>query len=282
MSPRHFSVFASVIASDRIRGLVALALSICLLAGPSRAQDNVTVGDCPGGPKLPLTFEIDCSHVKDATSRAHCKPFIENAACRVFFAYRKITGIDLEQTCRSVKFTIYDNDSWPHKEGDAGGLATRCGAEYMAQYSVDNAVASKIGPYETHELLHVYQSVLGALPYSHVLFAPSQAEAMREIGDVAAADRAVAQMKTAVAGFEERFARLAPNSAIDKCSYAELHIEATLYLAASNNVYRFYRTLVRGRLKDQADREARFNRMYDAVSGGTARKFLLAHGCAGF
>jgi hypothetical protein len=31
-----------------------------------------------------------------------------------------------------------------------------------------------------------------------------------------------------------------------------------------------------------ADRTARFNRMYDAVSGGEAKPFLLAHGCTAF
>lgn len=265
-----------------IFGLLIRALSITLLAASASAQDNFTVTSCPGQPRIPVTFQIDCSHVKSLTSKQHCKPFIENEACRVFFAYRKITGIELEKTCPSIKYTIYDKDSWPAKGEEAGGLALKCAVEYMAQYSVDSGAASKIGPYDTHELLHVYQAVLGALPDAHILFGPSQAEAMREIGDVEAADRAIARMKAATLNFEDRFAKLAPRLTIDKCVLAELQTEATLYLEDSKNVYRFYRTLVRSFAKNQADREARFNRMYDAVSGGRSRQFLLAHGCAPF
>jgi len=43
-----------------------------------------------------------------------------------------------------------------------------------------------------------------------------------------------------------------------------------------------YGKIERGGTKDMADRLARFNRMFDAVSGGTARPYLLEHGCAPF
>ncbi|HTP66141.1 MAG TPA: hypothetical protein VMJ66_12180 [Geobacteraceae bacterium] len=46
----------------------------------------------------------------------------------------------------------------------------------------------------------------------------------------------------------------------------------------NHNAEKFYRKLERGREKDMADRQARFNRMYDDVSGGTAREYLLSHG----
>jgi hypothetical protein len=45
-------------------------------------------------------------------------------------------------------------------------------------------------------------------------------------------------------------------------------------------VYDFCPDLQVGWLKDQVEREARFNRMFDKVSQGRARKFLLEHGCA--
>jgi hypothetical protein len=38
-----------------------------------------------------------------------------------------------------------------------------------------------------------------------------------------------------------------------------------------------YRKLGRVQLKDQADQERRFHRMYDVVSGGTAKQFLLKY-----
>lgn len=50
----------------------------------------------------------------------------------------------------------------------------------------------------------------------------------------------------------------------------------------TNNVERFYRKLERSRTSDMADRQARFNRMYDEVSDGTAKRYLVSHGCAAF
>ena len=66
----------------------------------------------------------------------------------------------------------------------------------------------------------------------------------------------------------------------DRCRLAESNLEARLYISNRQNVYAFYRKLPPGGSKEQADREARFNRMFDAVSEGRARTFLLAHGCA--
>lgn len=68
----------------------------------------------------------------------------------------------------------------------------------------------------------------------------------------------------------------------DPCVQAELYEEALLYMKGQTSVELFYSKLQRGWLKDQADREARFNRMYNAVSGGQAKPFLLAHGCGPF
>lgn len=261
----------------------AVAIVLVALFSPgASAQDHVTVSSCPGGEKLWVPFTIDCSHLKDPQSKAHCEPFIRNQACKVFAAYRKITGINLEQNCKSIKYTIYDKDSWPHKEGDAGGMAGHCAVEYMAQYSVDGNVRMASGPYDTHELLHEYQDVLGALPYSHILFGPSQAEAMKLVGDAAGFKRAIAEMKKSTEAFEVMYQRETSKPAYDRCVLAELHTEDALYLENNDNVYQFYRKLVRSRLKDMNDRQARFNRMYDAVSGGKSRAFLLAHGCQPF
>ncbi len=260
-----------------------LLCSIVIAALPlgASAQDQITVSNCPAG-KSPVAFEIDCSHLKDAQSKARCLPFIENQACKVFPAYRKITGINLEQNCKSIKYTIYDKESWPHKEGDAGGLTLHCAVDYMAQYSVDGSLRMASGPYDTHEILHVYQDVMGALPYSHILFAPSQAEAMKLVGDTVGFDRSLGQMKKTAAAFEGLYQKEASRPAYDRCVSAELYIEAMLYIENNDTVYQFYRKLVRSRAKDMNDRQARFNRMYDAVSGGKSRQYLLAHGCLPF
>jgi hypothetical protein len=243
------------------------------------AADETSILSCSGQPKTPITFQIDCSHVKNDTDKKLCAPFLKNQACKVFSAYREITGIKFEATCPAIKYTIYEDDNWPHGKGE-GGLALHCAIDYLAEYSI--RTKSKIGAYDTHELLHEYQEVLGALPYQHILFGPSQAEAMRLIGDVQGYQKAVERLREDSATFEERFQKLGPKASIDKCTFAEIEIEQSLYLDKNDNVYQFYRKLVRSRIAAQADRETRFNRMYEVVGGDKARRFLLAHGCASF
>ena len=270
-------------SSNRTKRLVLICLAIACASwsnsAPALAQDTITVSSCAGQVQIPVKFQIDCSRIKDPTAKQSCRPFIENVACKVFPAYRKITGINLEETCSSIKYTIYENSNWPHPKGE-GGLALRCAVDYISDYSL--GFRSKLGPYDVHEILHEYQSVLGALPKAHALFGPSMTEAMREIGDAAYEGR-FAELKKEVANIEDRFRTGAVKSG-DSCAVAETAVEERLYIQNPKTVYLFYRDLVRGRLKDQADREARFNRMYVEASGGQewVKKFLLDHGCAPF
>jgi len=250
------------------------------LAAPAHAQDVVTVDHCPGPAPLPVTFQVDCAHVADPQLKAECRPFAENQACKVFFAYRKITGINLEQYCPTFTYTLYDKNQWPQEPGDAGGFARKCGADL----TTDGIIQSGIGPYDVHEILHVYQdNVLGALPDAHILFGPAMAEAQRLIGDGKSYWNTMSRMKaelnrTANAP-NPREASLPPER---QCVAAEFYIEDSLYVKSTNNVYLFYRKIEPGGTKDMANRLARFNRMFDAVSGGTARPYLLAHGCTPF
>ena len=127
----------------------------------------------------PDTCEIDCSHLKDPQSKAHCEPFITNQACKLYPAYRKITNVVLEKWCKSVKYTIYEPDSWPKQDSEAGagGMTRSCSVDYLAKYSVDSYFRLAGTPYDTHEILHVYQMGIGgisSLQYIHSLFGPSQ------------------------------------------------------------------------------------------------------------
>jgi hypothetical protein len=91
-------------------------------AAISTAREEVTtITACPSQTTIPVKFVVDCSHVKDAATRQLCSPFIANQACKVFPAYRKITGIRLEQRCPTITYTIYDKDNFPHA-GGAGDL----------------------------------------------------------------------------------------------------------------------------------------------------------------
>ena len=113
----------------------AIAFACWTLCNSLFAQDVVAVSSCPDRLALPVTFVVDCSHVADLATKQLCRPFAENQACKVFWAYRNITGIHLEEKCPTFKYTIYDRDKSPHKEGE-GGLALHCGADYMADYSL--------------------------------------------------------------------------------------------------------------------------------------------------
>ena len=264
----------------RVFLIIAAVPVAAVLSAPIRAQDLVTVADCPGSDPPQVTFQVDCSQVADPATKALCRPFAQNQACKVFPAYRKITGIHMEDSCPVFKYTIYDRDKWPYPDSKDGGLAGRCGAQILTDFSLLNT-SPQIGPIDVHEILHVYQSALGALPYQHILFAPSMTEARHLIGDSKGYATEFVQMKQdfnrAKADFE-----VGRTKGDNECLQAELYEENLLYLKDHNNVEQFYLKLEPGRNKDMADRQARFNRMYDAVSGGEAKPFLLSHGCPAF
>lgn len=266
------------------RGFFCVQGLLLVLAFPTMvfAQDQASVSTCPGQPKIPVSFQIDCSHVKAPADKELCHPFIQNQACKVFPAYRKITGINLENTCKSIKFTIYDDDNWPHPKGE-GGLALNCGVDYLAKYSLQAHPRSKIGPYDVHELLHEYQIALGALPDAHVLFSSSMAEALKEIGETDEYNRSMQNIKAEAPRLKQEL-QDGKIPEPKRCPVAETQIEETLYLENSGSVYAFYRKLTISRNPSQADRQARFDRMFYIVSGPKpeVKKFLLDSGCSPF
>jgi len=264
------------------RVVMCLAVAWVLWITPATAQDQATVSRCPGQPQIPVTFQIDCSHIKDAATQQACRPFIQNQACKVFPAYRKITGIHLEDTCPSIKFTIYEEDNWPHPQGE-GGLALRCAVDYLSKYSLQVKTDPKIGPYDVHELLHEYHLALGGLPDAHVLFSSSMAEARREMGDTEQYERAMKIMKAEVQRLGEDL-RVGKIKGADQCKLARTEVEESLYLENSRNASMFYLKLGPDKSRSQADREARFSRMFYAVSGDKpeVKQLLMDHGCSRF
>jgi hypothetical protein len=270
------------IHSKMLRVLFLAVVSSAWAVTAAVAQDEASVSSCPGQTKIPVNFQIDCSHVKDAASKQLCRPFIQNQACKVFPAYRKITGINLERTCKSIKFTIYEDDNWPHPKGE-GGLALNCAVDYLAKYSLQAHPQSKMGPYDVHELLHEYQIALGALPDAHVLFSSSMAEALREIGETDEYERSIKNMKEEAPRLEQEL-RDGKITGPKQCTVAETQVEESLYIENSRSVYAFYRKLAVSKNPSQADRQARFDRMFYLVSGPKpeVKKFLLDHGCSPF
>lgn len=275
----------TILTMDRkqVSTLLHISLLTCLwTTSLAIAQDQITVSSCPNQPKTPVVFQIDCSHLSDAAVKQFCRPFIENQACKVFPAYRKITGINLENTCKSIKFTIYEDGNWPHPKGE-GGLAMQCSVDYLAKYSLQSHPKSKTGPYDVHELLHEYQIALGALPDPHVLFSSSMAEAMREIGETAEYEQAMKNMKEEAQRLEQELSE-GRITGPKQCTVAETQVEERLYLENSRSVYAFYRKLSVSRNPSQSDRETRFNRMFYLVSGPKPeiKEFLIKNGCPQF
>ena len=258
---------------------VALYIAVILCA-PLYAQDTVTVTNCPGRQPLIVPVQVDCSNVADPVTKNFCQPFAENQACKVIPAYRTITGIHLDDLCQKIKYTIYDKDKWPSKlaSAGAGGYTVGYSTQYMADYSL--LLKSNIGPYDVHEILHVYQSALGRLPNSHVLFGPSMVEANRLIGVNVSYMNAMT-LHRVLNQIQDEFDKgtIKPDM---KCSQAETYMETSLYLKDASNVQRFYVELVRDGKVDAGDPQSRFNRMYDTVSGGIAKPYLLSHGCLPF
>jgi hypothetical protein len=253
------------------------------LAAQAQSADQITVSSCPGQPAIPLAFAIDCSHLKDSASKQLCRPFIENQACKVFPAYRKITGIKLEDTCKSIKFNIYQDDNWPHPKGE-GGLALHCSVDYLEQYSVKFRKDSKMGPYDVHELLHEYQMALGPLPSMHPLFSSSMAEATKAVGDDEQYQRDIKNMQTESKRLHDELDSGKYASAPNQCSLAQTAIEESLYLENSRLVSMYYLKLPPAKGNSQAERDARFNRMFFVVSSAKpeVKKFLVEHGCGPF
>lgn len=265
----------------RIFYFLAMIPAAWIAITPAFAQDHITVSSCPAQSKIPVTFAADCSHVNDAASKQLCGAFLQNQACKVFPAYRKITGIHLEDKCPSIQYNIYEKENWPYPNPKGeGGLAGKCVITIMADYSVN--VKSKIGPYDLHEILHEYEFVDGPFIDEHPFFDPLQTEAAREIGDASGSQAYLARVKDEARQFGNSLADHDPVSE-KNCVAAEKYMETTLYLEDSRNAYVYYLKLSPLPAKwTRADLAARVNRMFNVVSSGKAREFLLDHGCGPF
>ena len=117
---------------------IASALAAAILSALVHGQDLVKVSSCPASGKLQVPFQVDCTKVADAAAKAKCRPFAENQACKVFPAYRTITGIQLEDICPVITYASYDTDKWPYQDSKDGGRSDKCGAQILTDFSLFN------------------------------------------------------------------------------------------------------------------------------------------------
>lgn len=268
-----------------IREVLGRTLAALVIAGASwlasasaNAQNLISVTRCPVEGPLPVRFQVDCSNLKDPATQQLCRPFIENQACKVFPAYRKITGIKLEDKCKAVKFTIYEESNWPHPPGE-GGLALDCAVDYLAKYSVQSHPNTQFGPYDVHELLHEYQSALGPLPSMHPLFASSMAEAARALGDDQQYQLDIKRIRAESQRLHDELASGKYKRDPKECSIAQAQVEERLYLENPKLASVYYLKLPPAQGNSQSDRNARFNRMFVVVASANPeiKKFLTDH-----
>jgi len=255
--------------------LVLLFVWAVCAPGAAQAQTKFSISKCPDGP-LPLPITIDCSHTKDPAAQAACRPFLETTACKVFPAYRQITGIKMEDFCKTFQYVIYDQDNWPYTSAGAGGMTIGCNVSYQARYSVLSSFA--MGPYDVHEILHGYHHGIGRVPDQHVLFSSSMAEAIRVIGDDATYRKRLQSISDETKNLEKEFQedKIKPQ---DRCKVANTLFDELLYLKNTNIVSEYYAWLLQHPEKGKENPQVRFNRMFNAVSKGEARRFMAQHGC---
>jgi hypothetical protein len=258
-------------------GIVAAAPSAAL------GGDVTFVASCPAQPAIPMKFMVDCSHVKDASDRQLCEPFIVNQACKVFPAYQKITGVRLDHRCQVLTYRIYDQDNFPYPDG-SGGLSYRCRIDYMTEHALRPYARSSVGPYDTHEILHHYHMtipVLTEITGMHVLFGPSMAEVQALIGDNVTHDKTLGRIRSEPAELRAMLGsgKVRPDA---QCNVARNIIENELYVADTKNVYEFYRRLVSIVPRNVGDRTAGYDSVLNDVAGGKAKAFLSAYGCKAF
>jgi len=257
-----------------------LSLGMCVATGRAVGQEAARVESCPGNRNTPVVFLADCSHVTDGTAKQLCGAFLENQACKVFPAYRTLTGIHLEEKCPTMKYTIYEKENWPYPnlKGE-GGLAGKCEITLMSDYSLK--VKSKIGPYDLHELLHEYQMVAGPFSTEHPFFDVTQTEAAKQIGDAEGAEAYLRKVKNEISAGDQALQKA--SGGLKECTMAQLVVVNQLYLEDPRIVGAIYRKL--GPLPERKALEAlqvRENRTIYIVSNEKAKPFLMEHGCAKF
>lgn len=115
----------------------------------------------------------------------------------------------------------------------------------------------------------------------HILFGPSMMEAKRLVGDIIGWKQDFNRSRVTV-DLQTKHYQAGTMNSKNPCVAAENYVTELLYIQNQKNVYLFYKKLEIGRQKDQADREARFNRKFASVGGETTRNFLLAHGWGPF
>jgi hypothetical protein len=257
-------------------------ITLCVVAAialQARPALVVASNDCASQIPVTIKFSVYCDKVRDQQARGLCGRFITNQACKVFPAYRALTGIPLEKYCKNITYRLFDRDAYPHDKG--GGISTPCEIHYIAGIVLNVSASPSIGPYEVHEILHQFQlasAVLREMTSRHPLFEVSMVEVKRRIGDVSGYQLSLArlQQSTAVAGTG---AAAFTGNLMAPCETARHEIVRDLYLRNPITIYSIYALLTAAAPTSSGGQESYLNRALIDVSRGDSRKLLEDNDC---
>jgi hypothetical protein len=122
-------------------------------------------------PPADLPFTIDCSALP-ASRQADCDSFLAATRDIVYPIEREITGVNLSQCYKEIRYIILPDDPMP----GAGGISSGDVITYNQRYSIDLTYR-----YDAHEILHSISSCAGALD-SHVFHGMIQNAVYNRLG----------------------------------------------------------------------------------------------------
>jgi len=104
-------------------------------------------------PPSDLPFTIDCSALP-AGRQKDCDAYLAATRDRVYPILREMTGVNLSQCYKSIRYVILPTDPAP----GVGGFSSGDTITYSQEYTIDLKY-----PYDVHEILHSASHCAGAL-----------------------------------------------------------------------------------------------------------------------
>lgn len=261
-----------------LKGVLVGSGAVLGILGSSGCGDRVTytVTECPNdsASSIPLDvpFEIDCSDFSNRSEQ--CKTYLDNTACHIYPAFKKITQLSLKSNCSRVWYGISSESRWHHSVAGYSDIPD-CKEYWVDTHSI-LAPAMGGSDFDSHELLHQLQSLIFySYTILHPLFITTVVEAQR-LGDPEGYPGALQSINL----YYQEGMFIHPEKVQD-CTEAQKIIEMGLYLQDKENIYKSYDLILK---KHQSFTESLLSSVLFMVSGKdhSVQKYLLDHNCTKF